>query len=192
MRKDFFKYAAHPLPMKKANYPCARRRPIFEHYHDWGLLYRQFLSGALLASGRADAVCDSHMKTEIAAQADLFATFDAALAGSDTLARARADNEIWCAPEVLRATACRILSGGDKKAQNGAEAVLLYSLKLAQRQDAKAWELRTATTIASFYLQSGRAPEARAVLEPALAQIKQGHDTRDVQAAINVLSALSV
>ena len=69
--------------------------------------------------------------------------------------------------------------------------MLLHSFKLAQRQDAKAWELRTATTLALFYLRSGRIREARAALEPTLTQFKQGHDTRDFQAAISVLSELS-
>ena len=69
--------------------------------------------------------------------------------------------------------------------------MLLHSFKLAQRQHAKAWELRTATTLALFYLRSGRIREARAVLEPTLKQFKQGHDTCDCQAAISVLSELS-
>jgi hypothetical protein len=68
--------------------------------------------------------------------------------------------------------------------------MLLHSFKLAKRQDAKAWELRTATSLALLYLRSCRSCEARAVLEPALEQCKQGHDTRDFQAAISVLSAL--
>jgi hypothetical protein len=138
-----------------------------------------------------DAVCHSSVKAKIPAQADLFATFDAAFAGPDTLARAQADEGIWCAPELLRAWAYRLVSGSDKTAHSEAEALLLHSFKLAQRQDAKAWELRTATTLAVFYLRSGRIREARAVLEPTLKQFKQGHDTRDFQAAISVLSALS-
>jgi predicted ATPase len=167
-----------------------RSQGVFEHYHEWGLLYRQFLGGAISASDRVDAVSYSNVKAK-PAQADLFATFDAAFVGPDTLARAQADEDIWCAPELLRVWAYRLLRDCNKRAQSGAEAMLLHSFKLAQRQDAKAWELRTATTLASFYRQSGRVPEARAVLEPALAQFKQGHDTRDVQAAINVLSVLS-
>src|SRR6266851_105061 len=168
-----------------------RSQRVFEHYHEWGLLYRQFLGGAISASGRVDAVCHSNVKAKIPAQADLFATFDGAFAGPDTLARAQADEDIWCAPELLRAWAYRLVSGGDKTARSEAEAMLLHSFKLAQRQDAKAWELRTATTLASFYLRSGRIREARAVVEPTLKQFKQGHDTRDFQAAISVQSALS-
>jgi hypothetical protein len=65
------------------------------------------------------------------------------------------------------------------------------SLELAKRRDAKAWELRTATTLALLYLRLGRTHEARAELEPTINQFKQERDTRDFQAAISVLSALS-
>jgi predicted ATPase/DNA-binding winged helix-turn-helix (wHTH) protein len=167
-----------------------RSQIVFEHYHEWGLLYRQFLDGAISASGQLDAVCNSNVIAKIPAQADLFATFDGAFVGPHTLARAQADEDIWCAPELLRAWAYRLVSGGDQTAHSEAEAMLLHSFKLAQRQEAKAWELRTATTLALFYLRSGRIREARAVLEPTLKQFKQGHDTRDFQAAISVLSAL--
>jgi hypothetical protein len=84
----------------------------------------------------------------------------------------------------------RLVLSGDETAHGAAKAILLRSLALAKRQDAKAWELRAATSLALLYLRSSRSREARAVLEPALEQFKQGHDTRDVQAAINVLCAL--
>jgi predicted ATPase/DNA-binding winged helix-turn-helix (wHTH) protein len=168
-----------------------RSQIVFEHYHDWGLHYRQFLGGARCA-GRVDAVRHSNVKAKIPAQADLFATFDGASVGPDTLSRAQADNDIWCAPELLRVSAYRLVSGGDKMADGEAEAMLLHSFELAQRQDAKAWELRAATSLALLYLRSFRNREARAVLEPTLRQFKQGHDTRDFQAAISVRSALSV
>jgi predicted ATPase/DNA-binding winged helix-turn-helix (wHTH) protein len=167
-----------------------RSQRVFEHYHEWGLLYRRFLDSAISASG-VESVSHSNVKAKIPAQADLFATFGGAFAGPDVLARAQADEDIWCAPELLRAWAYRLVSGSNETAHSAGEAMLLRSFKLAQRQDAKAWELRTATTLASFYLRSGRIREARAVLEPTLKQFKQGHDTRDLQAAINVLSALS-
>jgi tetratricopeptide (TPR) repeat protein len=167
-----------------------RSQRVFEHYHEWGLLYRQFLRGAVPASGR-DEVRHSNVKAKIPAQADLFATFDAAFAGPDTLARAQADQDIWCAPELLRAWAHRLVLSSDQIAHGEAEAILLRSLELSKRQDARAWQLRTATTLALLYLRSSRSPEARAVLEPALEHFKQGYDTRDFQAAIGFLSELS-
>lgn len=157
---------------------------IFQHYYGWALIYDQFLNGIALAPHRSNESPLAGLKPTVPAQADLLATFDANLAGLDALTRAQADEDIWCAPEILRAWAVRHISGTE------AEAMLLRSLRLAKRQDAKAWELRTATTLALFYLRSGRIHEARAVLELTLKQFKQGHDTRDVQAAISVLSAL--
>jgi predicted ATPase/DNA-binding winged helix-turn-helix (wHTH) protein len=167
-----------------------RSQQVFQHYHQWGLLYRRFLGQAISALGQADAVWHSDVNPEIPAQADLFATFDGGFVGPDPLARAQADEDIWCAPELLRASAYRLVLSGDKTAHGTAEAILLRSLGLAKRQDAKAWELRAATSLALLYLRSSRSCEARAVLEPALKQFKQGHDTRDVQAAIRVLFAL--
>jgi predicted ATPase len=158
---------------------------IFQHYYGWALIYDQFLNGIALAPHRSNESPLAGLKPTVPAQADLLATFDINLAGLDALTRAQADEDIWCAPEVLRAWAVRHFSGTE------AEAMLLHSFKLAQRQDAKAWELRTATSLALLYLRSCRSCEARAVLEPALEQCKQGHDTRDVQAANNVLFALT-
>jgi predicted ATPase/DNA-binding winged helix-turn-helix (wHTH) protein len=166
-----------------------RSQQVFQHYHEWGLLYRRFL-GQAIASGEVDAGLCPDVKPEIPAQADLFATFDAAFAGPDALARAQADEDIWCAPELLRAQAHRLVLSGGEADHRAAEAILLHSLGLARRHDAKAWELRAATSLGLLYLRSSRSCEARGMLEPVLKQFKQGHDTRDVQAANNVLSAL--
>ena len=168
-----------------------RSQHVFRHYYEWGLLYRRFLAQAISERGRRNAVWHSGAEPQVPAQAELFATFDGGFMGPESLARVQADEDIWCAPELLRAWAYRLVSGDDKTAHSKAETMLLHSLKLAQRQDAKAWELRSATSLASLYLQSGRNREAHGVLEPALMQFKQGHDTRDIQAAVSVLSALS-
>jgi hypothetical protein len=121
----------------------------------------------------------------------LFATFGNGLADLDALSRAREDEDIWCAPEVLRSWAHGLIVGGREPEQANAEAVLVRSLDIARRQDAKAWELRTATTLASFYGASGRFHEARSALEPAFKHFSQGIGTRDVEAATKVLSELA-
>jgi predicted ATPase/DNA-binding winged helix-turn-helix (wHTH) protein len=168
-----------------------RSQQVFQHYHEWGLLYRRFLGRQRAALGQVNVVRHSDVKPEIPAQADLFATFDGGFARPDALVRAQADEDIWCAPELLRTSAHHFALSADMTADAAAETILLRSLRLAKRQDAKAWELRAATSLASLFLQSSRRQEARAVLEPALEQFKQGHDTRDVQAAVSALSALS-
>jgi predicted ATPase len=168
-----------------------RSQQVFQHYHEWGLLYRRFLAGGVAALERATPVWHSEIKPKIPAQADLFSTFDGGFLGADTLARAQADEDIWCAPELLRVWACRAASGGDEASPRASEAMLLHSLDLAKRQDAKAWELRTATSLARLYLKSTRRSEGTAVLKPILEQLRQGRDTRDVQAAVNVLHSLA-
>jgi len=168
-----------------------RSQQVFQHYHEWGSLYRRFLDQAISALGQVGADWRSDVKPEIPAQADLFATFDGGFSEPDSLARAQADEDIWCAPEVLRTSAHRLVLSDDKNAHSAAEAILLRSLDLARRQDAKAWELRTATSLALLYIRSFRSCEARALLEHILKQFKQGHDTRDFQTAISVLCALS-
>jgi predicted ATPase/DNA-binding winged helix-turn-helix (wHTH) protein len=168
-----------------------RSQIVFEHYHDWGLLYRGYLDQAKSGLGQLDAAWHADVQTEIPAQADLFATFDGGFLGPNAVARAQADEDIWCAPELLRASAHRLFVSSGATAYGEAEATLLRSLELAKRQDAKSWELRAATSLASLYVRSCRNREARAVLEPTLNQFKQGHDTRDFLAANGVLSALS-
>ena len=167
-----------------------RSERIFQHYYDWGLLYRRFLEQTLIESSRAGAIRFADLKPDLHAQVDLFATFDVGYVEPDALARVRADESIWCGPELLRAQARHAIVSGNNTAQGMAEATLLHSLDLAKRHEAKAWELRTATTLASFYLQSGRVGEARVTLEPTLEQFKQGHRTRDFQKAMSVLSEL--
>jgi hypothetical protein len=111
--------------------------------------------------------------------------------GPDTLARAQADEDIWCAPEILRAWADRHTLGVDTSAPAGSEAVLTRSLDIARRHGAKAWELRAATSLALLHRASGRLSQARAVLEPVIGHFTQGLGDKDVQAAANVLSRLS-
>jgi predicted ATPase/DNA-binding winged helix-turn-helix (wHTH) protein len=166
-----------------------RSQKVFAHYHEWGLLYRQLFNklriGPASRSGNQVLV-----KCKIPAQADLFATFTNDVPELDVLARAREDEDVWCAPEVLRVWAQSVIADGRQDEQADAELALVRSLGIARRQGAKAWELRTATTMASFYQASGRLDEALATLEPTLSHFSQGLETRDVQAAIKALSEL--
>jgi predicted ATPase/DNA-binding winged helix-turn-helix (wHTH) protein len=168
-----------------------RSQEVFVYYHGWGLLYRRFLAEAVAAKGREDAVLESDIRPKNPAQADLFTTFDSGFVRPDAVPRAQSDEEMWCAPELLRASAWRLACGGDKRGHDAAEVMLRRSLDLAKQHEARAWELRAATSLALLYLRADRLCEARTVLEPTIKQFKQGHDTRDVQAATNVLCALS-
>jgi predicted ATPase/DNA-binding winged helix-turn-helix (wHTH) protein len=166
-----------------------RSQNAFQHFHKWGLLYQQFLNGTASAPDRGGEPWYANLEFKVAAQTDMLATFDDRLAGPDSLARAQADEDIWCAPEILRAWAHRLMLGSDTSRADS-ESELARSLDIARRQGAKAWELRTATSLALLHRASGRISRARAILEPALKHFSQGHGTKDVQAAAGLLSEL--
>jgi len=162
---------------------------VFQHWHEWGLLYEKFLKELTSEPDRRNGSSLTNLKTTLPAQADLLATFDVNTAGPATLARAQADEDTWCAPEILRAWADRQVTG-NMTGRSGAEAALTHSLEIARRQGAKAWELRAATSLAFLLCESDRISQARDTLQSALSHFTQGRDTKDVQAAINLLSQL--
>ena len=129
------------------------------------------------------------LRPTLPSQADLLATFDIRLAGPATLARAQADEDIWCAAEILRAwTEGRVT--GDTTGRSDSEAPLAHALEIARRQGAKAWELRAATSLAALVRGSARISQARDTLQSVLSHFTQGHVTKDVQAAADLLAQL--
>jgi predicted ATPase len=173
-----------------ANVLLKRSERVFEHYHEWGMLYREFLDAAKTPAERHRDL-SANVRLRVPAQIDLLATFDSNLVGRDALARVEADEEIWCAPEILRGWAQRLIASGQEAARTEVEITLIRSLEIARRQRAKAWELRTATTLASFYRGLGRVLEAQSTLATVLGHFTQGEDIRDIQAALQVQSKLS-
>jgi hypothetical protein len=162
---------------------------VFQHWNEWGLLYEKFLKEVTSGSDERNEPWLTDLKPTLPAQADLLATFDMRLAGSNTLARAQADEDIWCAAEILRAWTNRHVTV-DTTGRSGSEAPLAHSLEIARRQGAKAWELRAATSLASLLRGSARVTQARDTLQSVLSHFTQGRGTRDVQAAADLLSQL--
>jgi predicted ATPase len=79
--------------------------------------------------------------------------------------------ESWISPEVLRITGVIAELSGDLVT---AEAKYLAALELAERQNALAWRIRAATSLASLWLDQGRAAEAHATLAPVYEQFGPG------------------
>jgi class 3 adenylate cyclase/predicted ATPase len=71
-----------------------------------------------------------------------------------------------------------------------AEACFQQALTIARRQQAKSWELRTATSLARLWQQQGKRAEARALLAPIYDWFTEGFDTADLQEARALLEAL--
>ncbi len=73
----------------------------------------------------------------------------------------------------------------------GAEQNYLVSLDWARQQQAKSWELRTATSLARLWQSQGKCQEAHELLAPIYQWLTEGFDTKDLQEAQALLAELS-
>jgi predicted ATPase len=72
-----------------------------------------------------------------------------------------------------------------------AEAYFQQALRLARRQQAKSWELRTALSLARLWQQQGKREAAHALLAPVYGWFTEGFDTADLQEAQALLAELA-
>ena len=72
-----------------------------------------------------------------------------------------------------------------------AEASFIKSIRIAQQQKAKSWELRAATNLARLYQSQGDCEEARTILAEIHSQFTEGLETADRREARTLLAALS-
>jgi predicted ATPase len=70
------------------------------------------------------------------------------------------------------------------------QAALEEALRIARRQQAKAYELRAATSLARFWGEQGRRAEARDLLAPVYGWFTEGFDTADLKDARALLDQL--
>jgi len=75
--------------------------------------------------------------------------------------------------------------------QREAEACFQHAITIAQSQGAKAWELRTATSLARLWQHQGKRQQARDLLAPVYHWFTEGFDTPDLQDAKALLDALA-
>ncbi len=80
-----------------------------------------------------------------------------------------------------------VVSTGSKKAKIALEE----ALRVARRQQAKAYELRAATSLARLWGEQGRRTEAQALLAPVYSWFTEGFDTADLKEAKALLEALA-
>ena len=73
----------------------------------------------------------------------------------------------------------------------GAERAYLASLDWARQQQAKSWELRTATSYARLMRNQGRVREAHDLLAPVYGWFTEGFDTADLKEAKVLLEELA-
>ena len=106
------------------------------------------------------------------------------------VARAEQQGQHFYDAELHRLRA-EILLDMDGNAVEEAEALFHQSLQIARRQEAKAFELRAATSLARLRQRQGKRDAARALLAPLYAWLTEGFDTRDLKDAKTLLEELS-
>jgi len=91
--------------------------------------------------------------------------------------------EQWAESEVIRLQACFCARDPDEKI-----SLLHSSLNKARQQNAKLWELRSATSLAEVWLERKDQKMARDVLAPVVAWFTEGLDAPDVVAGRALLA----
>ena len=90
--------------------------------------------------------------------------------------------------ELYRLKGELTLQAGDEEE---AEACRLKAIGIAQRQQAKSWELRAAMSLARLWQQQDKTTEARGLLAPVYNWFTEGFDTQDLKDAKALLQDLS-
>jgi predicted ATPase len=82
-----------------------------------------------------------------------------------------------------------LLFPDDRRAE--AEQAFERALEVSRAQQAKSWELRAATSLASLLQLQGKRSEARELLAPVYHWFTEGLDTKDLKQAKALLESLS-
>ena len=82
------------------------------------------------------------------------------------------------------------VEGSRVESEKTAEECFELALEIARRQEAKAFELRAATSLARLWQRQSKRNAARALLAPLYAWFTEGFDTRDLVEAKALLEEL--
>jgi predicted ATPase len=96
--------------------------------------------------------------------------------------------ERWLEAEQNRHKGQLLLRQGKPEA---AEVLYCKALSIAQEQEAKLWELRSAVSLARLWRDHGRCGEAHDVLAPVYGWFTEGFDTPDFKEAKALLDRLT-
>ena len=123
----------------------------------------------------------------VALQGDLDAALDLIDECLEQIERPAWQERLWLA-EVLRLKGWMLMRSG--RAEE-AETQLRAAVECARGQQAKSWELRSATTLAGLMAHQGRRDAARELLAPVYGWFTEGAGTRDMIEAKALLEELS-
>jgi predicted ATPase len=97
-------------------------------------------------------------------------------------------DERWYEAELYRLMAEALITKSDR---HDAERWLSRALQTAQKQGARLWELRAATSLARLWRGQGKRSAARDLLAPIYGSFTEGFDTGDLKEAAALLAELA-
>ena len=100
-----------------------------------------------------------------------------------------ATRERWCEAEVQRLAGEIELKSPQRNVAK-AKACFEHALTVARAQQARSWELRAATSLASLLIEQGSRQAARDILAPVYDWFTEGFDTSDLRKAGALLAEL--
>jgi predicted ATPase len=109
---------------------------------------------------------------------------------SEALALGDKTGECWCEAELHRLKGVLLLQQASGNSTE-AEACFHKAIAIAQRQSAKSWELRAATSLAKLWQTQGKRQEAYDLLAPVYGWFTEGFDTADLKDAKALLDELA-
>ncbi len=116
-----------------------------------------------------------------------FAVLGQGFATAAMVERARKDRRWWCAPEILRLEALRILAQGGKESFSYAEEFLRHGLSVAHEHGSLMWKLRINTSLVKLYRNDYRLPPVLQQLNATVSEFSEGFELPDLQTAIETL-----
>ncbi len=123
-------------------------------------------------------------------QAESLCTIDWRLVGLRALAPALRGEENWATAEILRAHGEALLDRKGIEVWPEAERLFGRALDISRRQQALAWELRAATSLARLWQTQSKASQAGELLSDVHGRLTEGFSTRDVLNASCLLQTL--
>lgn len=124
-------------------------------------------------------------------QLDTFTTFSVDFLVPATILRADTGAAGWCTPEIHRAQGEWLLAHGAPGAAAAAETLFQRALSVARDQEALAWELRAAMSLARLWQRRGRLDDGRTLLSSVLQRFSEGHATADVREAAALVAGMA-
>jgi predicted ATPase/DNA-binding winged helix-turn-helix (wHTH) protein len=122
---------------------------------------------------------------------DTLATIDPEFLGAQFPQERLPDMNGWCSAEMLRIEGERILKEQRQDAESQAESIFLRSIETADAQNALAWKLRTAMSLATLWHSQHRTAQACDLMGSVYSQFTEGRETQDLRRASILMKRLT-